>query len=117
MSTALLAAQEWQPICHQDELAPFSGAAVRLKGRQIALYRTGHQFFALDNFDPFSRANVLARGIVGDLGGKPVVASPMYKQHFDLRTGQCLEDPAVSVGTWPVHINDGHIFIGVVPET
>ena len=51
--------------------------------------------YALSNIDPFSGAAVLSRGIVGDLGGVPVVASPMHKQHFDLRTGACVDDPAV----------------------
>ena len=51
----------------------------------------------MGNLDPFSRANVLSRGIVGDLKGELVVASPVYKQHFSLRTGQCVEDPDVRV--------------------
>jgi NAD(P)H-dependent nitrite reductase small subunit len=50
---------------------------------------------AIGNHDPFSRANVLSRGIVGDLKGELVVASPVYKQHFSLASGRCLEDPSV----------------------
>ena len=55
------------------------------------------RLFAIGNFDPFSKAFVLCRGIVGDKGGVPKIASPIYKQTFDLRTGQCLEDPRVRV--------------------
>ena len=43
--------------------------------------------YAIGNYDPASDANVLARGIVGDIGGEIVVASPIYKQHFSLRHG------------------------------
>ncbi len=39
--------------------------------------------YALDNFDPASsRANVLSRGLTGDLQNERVVASPIYKNHF-----------------------------------
>ena len=40
--------------------------------------------------------------IVGDVDGRLVVASPLYKQHFDLITGECLEDDQVSVATYSV---------------
>ena len=36
---------------------------------------------------------MISRGIVGDRGGVPKIASPIFKQSFDLRTGQCLDDP------------------------
>jgi nitrite reductase (NADH) small subunit len=45
---------------------------------------------------------VLSRGIVGTRGDTPTVASPMYKQVYDLRTGQCLDRPGVAVRTFPV---------------
>ncbi len=61
------------------------------------------QLHAVDNVDPFSGASVLSRGIVGDAGGVPTVASPVYKQRFDLRTGRCLDDPS----TARAHVYDG----------
>ncbi len=54
-------------------------------------------FFAIDNVDPKSGASVLSRGLLGSLGDRVVVASPLYKNHFDLRTGECLEAPEHSV--------------------
>ena len=60
-------------------------------GQQIAIVRTGDAVYALGNLDPFSKAFVLSRGIVGDKGGIPKIASPIFKQTFDLRTGQCLD--------------------------
>ncbi|MFF1378594.1 nitrite reductase (NAD(P)H) small subunit [Streptomyces sp. NPDC058308] len=47
-----------------------------------------------------SGADVIAHGILGTRDGRPVVASPMHKQEFDLRTGRCRDDPSV---TLPVH--------------
>ena len=41
------------------------------------------------------------------------VASPIYKQSFDLRTGRCLDDPSVSVRTFPVRVSDGRVLVGI----
>ena len=67
----------------------------------------------MSNVDPFSGAAVLSRGIVGDRHGVPVAVSPVYKQAFDLRTGICLDDPTVSVRTYPVRVDDGVIVVGL----
>ena len=63
--------------------------------------------FAISNYDPFSKAFVLSRGVVGSRGDRLKVASPIYKQSFDLRTGACLDDPEVSVRTFAVRIVEG----------
>ncbi|RZS34904.1 nitrite reductase (NADH) small subunit [Herbihabitans rhizosphaerae] len=104
----------WLPVCRDEVLAPEHGVAVLLPGgEQAAVFRTHDgDLHALSNVDPFSGAAVLARGIVGDLAGVPMVASPMHKQHFDLRTGVCLEDPEVSVRVYPVRIEGGMIMVG-----
>jgi len=77
----------------------------------LPIFHTREGYFALGNCDPFSGANVLARGIVGDLAGKLVVASPVYKQHFCLRTGICLEDMTVTVPVWRVVQRNGRILV------
>ena len=101
----------WQDICAIDEIVLNTGMAARIEGRQVAVFRTDEGVFAIANHDPFSGANVLSRGIIGDVGGKLVVASPVYKQHFCLRTGICLEDDSVSVSIWPAQARDGRILI------
>jgi nitrite reductase (NADH) small subunit len=81
---------------------------------QVALFRTHDgAVYALDNRDPFSGASVLSRGIVGSRGDVPTVASPMYKQAFDLRTGACLDDGAVTIATYPVRVVDGQVQVSV----
>lgn len=67
--------------------------------------------YAIDNHDPFSNANVIGRGIMGDLKGQVVVASPLYKQHFRLEDGQCLEDPTVRLRTWDARLENGRVAI------
>jgi len=101
-------------VCRYDALLPERGVAALVDGRQIALFRTHDgAVLALDNRDPFSGANVLSRGIVGSRGDVPTVASPMYKQVFDLRTGTCLDEPGVSVTAHPVRVVDGVVEVSV----
>jgi len=110
----MTAVEVWTPVCVVTDLIPNRGAAALLEGNeQVAIFRTaGDEVYALSNIDPFSGAAVLSRGIVGDLRGVPVVASPMHKQHFDLRTGACVDDPDVTVAVYPVRVEDGTILVG-----
>ncbi len=99
----------WIDVCAVEDVIPDTGVCALVDGRQIAVVRAAGGFYALGNFDPFTRANVLARGIVGDRGGVPKIASPIYKQSFDLSTGVCLDDPAVRVPVFPVRVAGGRV--------
>jgi NAD(P)H-dependent nitrite reductase small subunit len=101
-------------VCAVDDLETNLGVGALVKGRQIAIFklRSG-EVLAVGNHDPFSGANVLSRGLVGDLKGHKVVASPLYKQHFDLYTGECLEDPAVRIPVYEVIVDAGKVMVAV----
>ncbi|MFC5458368.1 nitrite reductase small subunit NirD [Massilia niabensis] len=104
--------QHWSAVCAVDEIVPDTGVCALLKGRQVAVFRVGEQdLFAIDNYDPNANAAVLSRGLVGSLGERIVVASPIYKHHFDLRTGECLEAPAHSVASFPVRVENGTVWV------
>jgi nitrite reductase (NADH) small subunit len=106
--TEMLLATRWRAVCEYDDLPPERGACALVEGHQVALFRTyDGRLHAIGNRDPFSGAYVLARGIVGSRGGVPTVASPMYKQVFDLTTGRCLDDPEVAVPTYEVRRSGG----------
>jgi nitrite reductase (NADH) small subunit len=101
-------------VCRYADLVPERGVAALVGDRQVALFRTfDGAVYALGNTDPFSGANVLSRGIVGSRGDVPTVASPMYKQVFDLRDGRCLDDPAVGVASYAVTVVDGMVMVDV----
>ena len=96
-------AADWVEICPYDAIYPDTGVAALIDGRQVAVFRLSDgSLHAVSNFDPFSQANVLSRGIVGDRGGEPKVASPIYKQTFNLRTGVCYEDASVRLEVYRV---------------
>ncbi len=108
----------WETVCLLDRLMPERGAAALLAAGgepvQVALFRMADAtVYAIGNVDPFSGAAVLSRGIVGDRGGVPTVASPVFKQAFNLATGQCLDDPDVRVPVYPVRIADGWLQVGL----
>ncbi|MFB9145968.1 nitrite reductase small subunit NirD [Halomonas alkalicola] len=127
--------QTWQRLCTRADLVPHSGVAAWLETpegpAQVAIFYLpsdpntsqpsdpntsqlpGHaqELYAIDHRDPFSGANVIARGIVGDLQGEPVVASPLYKQHFRLADGRCLEDDSVQLRTWKVSFKGEEVWI------
>ncbi len=107
-----------QKICITADLVKNSGvcalAKVQGEALQIALFYlpdTEKKVFAMANWDPLGNANVLSRGIVGSVGDELVVASPLYKQHFSLTSGQCLEDEEVSVPTFDVFVEDNDVYI------
>ena len=102
----------WVSVCSYDQLVPERGVAALVDGEQVALFRTfDGMLHAIGNRDPFSGAFVLSRGIVGDKRGVPMIASPIYKNAFDLRTGQSLDDPAVQLRVWPLRVRDGRLEI------
>lgn len=109
MSTSPPAAGTWIRICLLEDIVPNTGVCALVGKRQVAVVRVGagSDLYAISNFDPFSKAFVLSRGIVGDRQGVPKIASPIYKQNFDLRTGICLDDPAVTLPIFPVRVVDG----------
>ena len=107
---------QWTPICTLERIVPDTGVCALLNGRQVAVFRIGDEaprFFAIDNYDPNSEAAVLSRGLIGSVGERVVVASPIYKQHFDLQTGECLEAPHNSVASYPVRVADGKVWVGL----
>jgi nitrite reductase (NADH) small subunit len=103
----------WLKVCQLDDILPDTGVCALVRGEQVAVFRygEGRELYAVGNFDPFSRANVLARGIVGDKAGEPKVASPMYKQSFSLKTGLCLDDPSVRLPTYEVCLDGDAVLL------
>ncbi len=105
----------WTDVCAAGDILPDTGVCALVDGVHVAIFRIGEaeQFFAIDNVDPKSGASVLSRGLVGSLGDRIVVASPLYKNHFDLRTGECLEAPEHSVRAHAVRVEAGGVQVAL----
>jgi nitrite reductase (NADH) small subunit len=106
---------KWQPVCAYGRLETERGVAALLgQVTQVALFRLyDGAVHAISNVDPVTGAAVLARGIVGTRGDTPTVASPLHKEVYNLRTGECLDRPGVAVPVYPVRVRDGLVEVGV----
>jgi nitrite reductase (NADH) small subunit len=105
-------ASHWIPVGDKNNLVPGAGIGAKLGIHQVALFwipELDNRIFALSNYCPFSGVHIIARGIVGDIGGEPVIASPLYKQHFSLLDGRCLERPEMALDTWEVRLEGDQI--------
>ncbi|KAF3999710.1 nitrite reductase small subunit NirD [Glaciimonas immobilis] len=105
----------WIAVCALDDIVKNTGVCALINGEQVAVFHVNdgeERVFAISNYDPNSQAAILSRGMVGNLGERIVVASPMYKQHFDLQTGECLEYPEHSVNAYPTRVIDGKVWVG-----
>lgn len=107
---------DWVDVCATHALIPDRGTAVLVDGQQVAVFLLADgNVHALDNRDPFSGANVMSRGIIGDRAGVPVVASPIYKQCFELATGRCLDDDTEALRAHAARVVEDRIQVRVRP--
>ena len=108
----ILNTDTWTDVCCVDDLLPERGVRALVGADHVAVFRTRDgDVHALDDVDPFSGASVLSRGIVGTRGDVTVVSSPMFKQAFDLRSGVCLDAPAVSVAVFATRVVGGRVWV------
>ena len=110
-----LPAERWSAVCALDAVPQQAGIGARLGSERIALFRFGETLYALEDREPGSEASVLSRGILGDVGGEPVVISPLYKQRVRLRDGQSLDNPQHQLRCWPVKLEAGQIWLANRP--
>lgn len=104
-------------VCRVDELTPERGAGALLGTVPVAVFRlSDERVLAVQQRDPFSGANVLSRGIVGDRAGRPTITSPMHKQVWDLETGECLDavgKEPLPLQTFRVTVDEGEVLVSV----
>ncbi|HEY4540919.1 MAG TPA: nitrite reductase small subunit NirD [Noviherbaspirillum sp.] len=107
-------ALHWNAVCTVDDIVPNTGICALVQNRHVAVFHVpgaNDQIYAIDNVDPNVQASVLARGLIGSVGDRVVVASPIYKHRFDLKTGECLEAPEKSVQAYQVRIENRTVWI------
>ena len=113
-ATSNQAIAQWETVCQITDIKPNTGVCALFNNEQVAIFRLGEteKVYALSNYDPFSKAYVLSRGIVGDRQGIIKVAAPIYKQNINLETGEYLDDPTIKIPTYCVQVVDGKVQLG-----
>jgi nitrite reductase (NADH) small subunit len=103
----------WITVCSDTDLVTNSGVCALLNEQQIALFKlkvnSDEQIFAVSNWDPIGKANVLYRGLLGSVKDAKVIISPLYKQRYCLESGQCLDDDAIQLIVYPVRIEQNQV--------
>ena len=102
---------QWTNICKIQDIPPNTGVCAQFESQQVAIFNLHpeNELKSIGNFDPISKTNILSRGIVGEVDGKRVVASPLYKQHFCLDSGQCLQDEQIRVPVYEVRTKNNEV--------
>ena len=110
-SDEVATSSEWETICALADVTPNAGICALFEGQQVAIFHSAITggVYAIDNYDPIGEANVLSRGIMGSIGDELVVASPLYKQHYSLLTGHCLEEETAQVKVYKVRVQQDQI--------
>jgi len=107
----------WITVCSETDLVTNSGVCALLNKQQIALFKiksvNDEQVYAVSNWDPIGKANVLYRGLLGSVQEAKVIISPLYKQRYCLESGQCLDDDAVKLIVYPVRIEQSQVQLRV----
>ena len=110
----------WFPVCRYEELRPERGVAASVGGRQLAVFRTrDDRLYALVDGAPVRAGRGLFLGTVRSWAGVPTVTQPSLPGHpsgrhvFDLRTGDCLDDPRRRLSSVPVRVVDGAVEVAL----
>lgn len=102
----------WVNVCRESSLPQGTGIAAWVAGKAVAIFNLGKDgLFALDNVDPATGVSLLARGLICEMNGELCVASPLYKQHYSLNTGVCLEDANLVASPFEIKTEQGNVFI------
>jgi len=105
----------WIDVCSKDDLQANSGVCALVDNQQVAIFYMPEDeaVYAINNYDPFGKVHVLSRGLIGDIKGEVMVSSPLYKQHFSLVTGQCLDDQSVTVPVYGVRVKGDRVEVNL----
>src|SRR5690625_6546527 len=115
-------------ICALEQLSPGRGAAAWSGDTQGAVFRLAEdRVRAVQQKDPYSGVNLLSRGLVGshELEGEqagevvPTIASPMYKQAWNLDTGEVLDSGGgarLPIAVFDAEGRDGRVRLASEPR-
>lgn len=98
--------------CPVEEVPEGTRRRVVVEDYDVAIYNVGGTLYASGDACPHERVS-LADG--GTLDGE-VVTCGAHRWAFNVRTGECYEDPGFCLKTHPVGRKDGTIYVGFWAE-
>ena len=107
---------QWIKVLPVEDVPENGGNCVKVGDDQVAIFNFTNrkEWYATSNLCPHKMQMILSRGMIGDKAGEPKVSCPYHKKSFSLKSGECLTDEGYAIKTYPVKVEDNHIFIGII---
>jgi len=90
------------------DVAAGEARVVEAAGKTLALFNVGGTYYAIDNACAH-RGGPLGEG---ELDGR-VVTCPWHAWHWDVTSGANVNNSAIKVGCYPVHVEGGAVFVEI----
>jgi NAD(P)H-dependent nitrite reductase small subunit len=100
--------KNWVTVASADELADGRSKAIEAGGRDIALFRSGEEYYAVENQCPHYGAPLCGGHVRGT-----TLTCAWHGWQFALESGECISAPGCDVETYEVKIEDGQVKIAV----
>lgn len=94
--------------CAQNQVSPGQSLALRIEGKDIALFNVDGELSAIENACPHAGGALSS----GRLSGC-IVTCPSHGLRFNVSTGAHVSSPELAVATFPVKVVDGKVLVAV----
>ncbi|WP_058233817.1 nitrite reductase small subunit NirD [Devriesea agamarum] len=114
--------ENWQRVCEVTQLEEEWGEAALFGTEQIAIFKVWDgNVYVTSNVDPRTQQGIMSRGIVGDHERdgerRPTIASPLYKEVYDLATGECYTTSNFRLPVYASRVVDGQVEVDLNSAT
>ena len=100
---------DWIDAAAESDLWDGAGIGIELRGRDIAIFRSGDAVYATDNLCTHGHARLCDGFVEGH-----EIECPLHQGRFDLRSGQPTCPPAAeALTTYPVRIERGRVYLSL----
>lgn len=106
MRSEIDALREFVEVLRAEELPPGAACEVSVGGRELALVNVDGIFYAVDNACPH-QDGPLGAGAVQDHS----LICPWHQWEFDVRTGECFEEPDMPIRCYDTKVVDGRVLV------
>ncbi|MFQ5451139.1 MAG: nitrite reductase small subunit NirD [Nitrospinaceae bacterium] len=94
-------------VMNEEDLPVGKSAIVAAGGEEIALFNYKEEYYAVANKCPH-RGGPLGEGRVQE----GIIVCPNHEWRFELKTGNSMQNPELSIKSYPVRVRNGKIYIG-----
>ena len=95
-------------MCRESELPEGGVKSFRIMAKTVAVFKLNGELYGLETDCKHMKASVAGGKIEGT-----TITCPAHGWHYDITTGQCLNEPWAMLKTYPVTIRDGSICLEI----